>query len=92
MRLRPTSSLFAPVAGGMLAVIVASGPMLMVNVPLAAAPPVEVYGTAKVASPCEPTARVSTGSTVKEHPLPEELRVTVILLASTPVASAQLTV
>ena len=72
--------------------MVLSGPILTVKVPEAVAPPVDAYATEKVVSPCEPTTRLSTGSTVKEHPSPVELRVTVILLASTPVASAQVTV
>ena len=43
--------------------------------------------TEKVASPCKRVARVSTGSTVNLQLLAPEPRVTVIFLASTPVAS-----
>ena len=72
--------------------IVLSGPIFTVNVPVSVSPPEEVNGTVKVVSPCKPTARVFTGSTVKVQPLAPEPRVTVIFLASTPVASAQLMV
>ena len=69
-----------------------SGPMLTVKSPVAVSPPVEVKSTLKVASPWLAGVRVSTGSTVKVQPSPVLLRVTVILVASTPVASAQDTV
>ena len=67
-----------------------SGPMLTVKVPVVLLPPAEVMTTLKVVSPCEAGARLSTGSTVKAQLLP--VWVTVILLASTPVASAQVKV
>ena len=68
------------------------GPMFTVKVPLAVAPPVEVKATEKVVLPCEPETRLFTGSTVKTQPVPVEERETVILVESTPVASAQVTV
>ena len=52
-----------------------------------------VNGTEKEVLPCRFAARLSIGSTVKEQPLPEVLRVTeVSLVVSTPVASAQVMV
>ena len=50
-------------------------------------PPSDVSSTEKVASPCKLAARVFTGSTVNLQLLAPEPRVTVIFLASTPVAS-----
>ena len=69
-----------------------SGPMSMVKVPSAVSLPVEVNTTENVVSPCKAGARVSTGSTVKVQAFAPVPRVTVILLASTPVGSAQVTV
>ena len=69
-----------------------SGPIFTENVPEAVAPPSEVKATAKVVTPCKLGARVFTGSTVKTQLLAPEPRFTAILSASTPVASAQVTV
>ena len=67
--------------------MVLSGPIFTVKTPLAVAPPDEVNGTEKVVSPCEPTARLFSGSTVKAQLL--AARLTAIFVASTPVASPQ---
>ena len=60
---KPTPATAARLLGA-AADIVLSPPMLIVKVPAAASRLTEANATVKLVSPCEPTARESTGSTV----------------------------